>query len=83
MSRVDHIFLLKQIVEKAHEKKHRVYECFMDWKAYDKVKREALCQVLRMHDVDGKLLNEIMIVNSLACLRVKGVGASVSESKVM
>ena len=46
-------------------------------KAYDKVNRETLCQVLRMHDVGGKLLSEIrsMNVNSLACVRVK-VGES-------
>ena len=36
---------------------------------YDKVNREALCQMLRMYDVDGKLLNEnkSMFSNSLAC----------------
>ena len=35
---------------------------------------EALRQVLRMHDVHGKLLNGIksMYVDSLACVRVKG-----------
>ena len=43
-------------------------------KAYDRVNREALRQVLRMYDVGGKLLNGIknMYVNSLACVRVKG-----------
>ena len=48
---------------------------FMDLeKAYDRVNREALWQVLRMYDVWGKLLNGIksMYVNSLACVRVKG-----------
>ena len=39
-----------------------------------RVNREALWQVLRMYDVDGKLLNGIkgMYVNNLACVRVKG-----------
>ena len=39
-------------------------------KAYDRVNREALGQVLRMHAVDGKLLNDIksMYVNSLVCV---------------
>ena len=43
-------------------------------KAYDRVTREALWQVLRMRDVGGKLLNGIksMYVKSLACIRVKG-----------
>ena len=42
--------------------------------AYDKVNRKVLWQVLRMYDVDGKLLNGIksMYANSLACVRVKG-----------
>ena len=35
---------------------------------------EALCQVLRIYDVGGKLLSGIkcMNVNSIACVRVKG-----------
>ena len=35
---------------------------------------KSLCQVLRMYDVDGKLLNDIksIYVNSLACVTVKG-----------
>ena len=43
-------------------------------KAYDRVNKEALWQVLRMYDVGGKLLNGIksMYVNSLAYVRVKG-----------
>ena len=43
-------------------------------KAYDRVNREALWQVLRMYDVGGKLLSGIksMNVGSLACVRVKG-----------
>ena len=52
-----------------------MYVGFMDLeKAYDRVNREALRQVLRMYDVGGKLLNGIkgMYVNSLAYVRVKG-----------
>ena len=39
------------------------------------VNREALWQVLRMHDVDGKLLSGVkrMYVHSLTCVRVKEV----------
>ena len=72
---VDQIFTLKQIGEKAREKKRRVYWGFINLeKAYDRVNREALWQVLRIYDVGGKLLNGIksMCVNSLPCARVKG-----------
>ena len=46
-------------------------------KAYDRVNREALWQVLRMYDVVGKLLGGIksMYVDSSAYIRVK-VGES-------
>ena len=38
-------------------------------------------QVLRMYDVDGKLLSGIksMYADSLACVRVKGKGVRVSS----
>ena len=41
-------------------------------KAYERVNREALWQVLRMYNYGGKLLNGIkdVYVNSLACIRV-------------
>ena len=44
-----------------------------------RVNKEAIWQVLRMYDVGGALLNEIMsmYVNSLVCVRVK-VRVSVS-----
>ena len=57
---VDKIFTLKQICEKAREKKYRVYVGFIDLKnAYDRVNRETLGQVLRMHHVGCKLLSGI------------------------
>ena len=53
MGCIDQIFTLKQIGEKA-----LMYVGFMDLeKAYDRVDREALWQVLRMYDVGGKLLH--------------------------
>ena len=56
------------------ERKDAVYVGFMDLeKACDRVNREALWQVLRMYDLEGKLLGGIkkMYVDSLACVRVK------------
>ena len=51
---VDQIFTLKQMGEKAREKKCNVYASFIDLeKAYDRVNREALWQVLRINDVGG------------------------------
>ena len=40
---------------------------------YDSINKEALWQMLRMYDVEGKLLSEIksMYVDSSACVRVK------------
>ena len=61
-----------------HKRKNTAYVGFIDLeKAYDRVKREALWQMVRMYDVGGKLLNGIKstYVDSSACVRVKG-GAS-------
>ena len=41
------------------ETKNEVYVGFNLEKAYDRVNREALWQVLRMYDVGGKLFSEI------------------------
>ena len=52
-----------------------MYVGFMNLeKAYDRVNREALWEVLRVYDVDSKLLNGIkgVYVNSLGCVTVKG-----------
>ena len=64
------------INEKAWEKKKKgVYVSFMNLgKVYDRVNREAVCQVLRIYDMSGKLLNSIestYIIISLSCVRVK------------
>ena len=50
-------------------------------KAYDRVNREVLRQVLRMYDVGGKPLNGIrsIYVDDLAYARVKGGESEVSR----
>ena len=48
-------FTLRQIGDKAREKKRRVYVGFIDLeKTYDRVNRGAFWQALRMYDVEGK-----------------------------
>ena len=55
----DQNFTLKQLGERALEKKCSVYVGFMDLEmAYDRVNKEGLWQVLIMYDV-GKPLNDI------------------------
>ena len=57
---VDQIFTLKQIDEKAREKKCRVYVGFMHLEtAYDIVNTEALWHIVRMYDVANKLIMEL------------------------
>ena len=57
---VDQIFKLRQIGEKAREKKLRVYVSFIDLeKAYGRVNKETLWQVLRMYDIGNKMLGRI------------------------
>ena len=52
---VDQMFTLKQISEKAREKK-AVCVGFIDLEnVYDRVNRETVWQVLRMYNVGGKL----------------------------
>ena len=54
-------------------------------KAYNRVNREALWQVLIMYDVGGKLLNGMkrIYVNSLACVEVNEMRASILGSIVV
>ena len=53
----DQVFTLRQLDEKAREKKQSVYIGFMDLKnMYDRIIREALWQVLNIYDV-GALYN--------------------------
>ena len=57
------------------EKKNAVYVGFIYLeKAYDRVDREALWQVLTMYHIGGKLLSGIksMCVDSSVCVRLKG-----------
>ena len=75
----DQIFVLRQLCEKMKEKEKRVWIAFMDLeKAYDRVDRDALWQVLRIYGIGGRVLRGIMsfYVEGKACVRV---GDEVSE----
>ena len=71
---VEKNFTLKQIGEKMRGRNRKVYVCFINLEnTYDIVNMEALWQVLRMYDVDGKLLNtsKSMYVKNLVYGMVK------------
>ena len=80
MSCSDQVFAVRQICEKKLEKHQEVFWAFMDLeKAYDRIDREALWQVLRIYGVGGCVLGGIQsfYVGSSACVRV---GSDLSES---
>ena len=71
----DQIFTLAGILEKAWEFAYPVYMCFVDLeKAYDRVPREILWEVLREYGVRGTLLRAIQSLynQSESCVRVLG-----------
>ncbi|MCP4269594.1 MAG: hypothetical protein GY777_29150, partial [Candidatus Brocadiaceae bacterium] len=73
------MFAVRQVCEKYVAKGKDVYWAFMDLeKAYDRVNRDAMWQVLRLYGVGGKLWKAVksFYVDSRACMRV---GVNVSE----
>ena len=80
MSCGDQIFAVRQICEKKLEKHQEVFWAFMDLeKAYDRIDREALWQVLGVYGVGGCVLKGIQsfYAGSRACVRV---GSEMSDS---
>ena len=70
---MDQIFTVRQICEKATAKGKDVFWAFMDLeKAYDRVDRDAMWQVMRMYGVGGRLLKGVQSLydESRACVRV-------------
>uniref|UniRef100_A0A8C5CGF6 Reverse transcriptase domain-containing protein n=1 Tax=Gadus morhua TaxID=8049 RepID=A0A8C5CGF6_GADMO len=71
----DQLFTLARILEGAWEYAHPVYMCFVDLeKAYDRVPREKLWEVLWEYGVKGSLLRAIQSLysQSESCVRVLG-----------
>ena len=76
---VDQIFIVRQICEKYLANGKDVYFAFLDLeKAYDRVDRDAMWNVLRLYGIGGRLLQAVksLYVGSKACVRV---GSEVSE----
>ena len=74
----DQVFVVRQVCEKYLSKGKDVYFAFMDLeKAYDRVDRNALWDVLVMYGVGGRLLRAVKSLynDSRACVRV-GTGVS-------
>ena len=72
---VDQIFTIRQLSEKVLEKnKQMVIACIDLEKAYHKVSRDRLCQVLEGYGIQGGLLRAIqsMYLGSQACVRTSG-----------
>ena len=73
MGCADQTFIVRQICEKYLGKGKDVYFAFLDLeKAYDRVDRDAMWNVLRMYGIGGKLLRAVqsMYADSRACVRV-------------
>ena len=69
----DQTFVVRQICEKYVRKGKDVYFAFLDLeKAYDRVDRDAMWNVLRLYGVGGKLLQAVksLYAGSKACVRV-------------
>ena len=75
----DQIFIVKQICKKYLGKGKDVYFAFLDLeKAYDRVDRDAMWNVLRLYGIGDRLLQGVksLYVGSKACVRI---GSEVSE----
>ena len=59
-SSIDHIFVLRQILEQSHEWSNSLYEVFVDFeKALDGLHQLSLWKILRHHGIPQKLVNII------------------------
>ena len=70
---VDQVYALRSILEKMNEKQKVAFMAFLDLeKAYDRVQRESLWEVLKIYGIGGKLLNAIKSFYrcSESCVRV-------------
>jgi len=80
-STIDHIFCIRQILEKKWEYNEEVHHLFIDFKkAYDSVGREVLYKILIEFDIPRKLVRLIKMSLTETYCRV-WVGKNVSDKK--
>jgi len=78
-SNTDHIFCIRQILEKKLEYNEEVHQLFIDFKkAYDSVRREVLYKILIEFGIPRKLVMLIKMSLTVTCSRVR-VGKNVSD----
>ena len=79
MSTIDHIFCIRQILEKKWEYSEPVHQFFIDFKkAYDSVRREVLYKILIEFGIPRKLVRLIKMSLTETYSRVR-VGKNVSD----
>lgn len=79
-STTDHIFIIRQTLEKYYEFGKEIHICFVDFKqAYDSILREELWKALEEFRVPAKLIQLVKKCNSNSCYKVK-FGKKISES---
>ena len=75
---IDHIFCIRQMLEKKWEYNEEVHQLFIDFKkAYDSVRREVLYKILIEFDIPRKLVRLIKMSLTGTYSRVR-VGKNVS-----
>ena len=78
-STIDHIFCIRQIIEKKWEYNEEVHQLFLDFKkAYDSVRREVLYKILIEFGIPKKLVRLIRMSLTERYSRVR-VGKNVSD----
>ena len=78
-STTDHIFCIRQILEKKREYNEEVYQLFIDFKkAYDPVRREALYSIFIELIIPMKLVRLIKMCPTETCNRVR-LGKNLSD----
>jgi hypothetical protein len=76
----DHIFIIRQIMEKSYEFANDLHMVFIDYKqAYDSIDRERLWKILKNFGLPTKLINMIKLCNTNTSSRVK-VNNEISSS---
>ena len=66
---IDHIFVLRQILEQTQEWNTSLYVVFVDFKAFDSLHRDLLWKILRHYGIPAKIVNIIQSLLHVLKLR--------------